>query len=278
MRWRISAAVIRCWSADSSDFSVFRVAIRDLLRAKGASQLLSLDIIASFGHAVHCGDVGFLNLDVEIVRISVAPGKVTVFAQVRVIAPWTLASSIAKGAVMMCLMRVARTLRDSACPTLIAALVAKLAQSYNRASATKASKRHIGTISYPVSPEDWFPLRHADWARLHSRVESLAEPVPYIGQLGWACVGFGGSALFALIPWTAADSQLLAAAHDHYAWVTPSLAIFGIASFVVSAFCLCINRRIRRQQRATLAQVLEDMDSCYRESNHSADEVKTSPG
>jgi len=209
--------------------------------------------------------VGFLILDVEIVRISVTPGKVTVFAQVRVITPWTLAASIAKGAVMTCLLRVARALRDSAGPTLIAALVAKL-----------GAERHIGTISYPVSPDDWFPLRHADWARLHRRVENLAEPVPYLGQLGWACVGFGGSALLALIPWIAADSQLLARAHDQYAWVTPALAIFGIASFVVAAFCLFINRRIRRPLRATVAQVLEDMDSCYRESTHSAGEVQTS--
>jgi hypothetical protein len=200
-----------------------------------------------------------------------------VFAQVRVMAPWTLAASIAKGAVMMWLLRAARTLRDFAGPTITAALVARLTHITGSRTEWISAERHIGTISYPVSPEDWFPLRHADWARIRGRVETLAEPVPYVGQLGWACVGSGGSAFVALITWTAADSQLLTRAHDHYAWVTPSLAIFGIASFVVAAFCLFISRRIRRQQRATIVQLLEDMDSCYRESNHTADEVETSP-
>jgi hypothetical protein len=138
-----------------------------------------------------------------------------------------------------------------------------------RGSATSPDQS-IGTIPYPVDPEAWFPLRHTDWARIRSRVQSLENPTPYIGQLGWACVGIGSGALLALIPWTAADSQLPAHAQDHYAWITPLLAVVGIASFAIASICLYLNIQIRQQRRTSVAQLLDEMDACKKESDHAA--------
>lgn len=121
----------------------------------------------------------------------------------------------------------------------------------------------IGVIKYPVRPEDWFAFRHADWNRLYRRVKSLANPLPYIGQVGWACVGIGAGALVALLPWIPADAQLPTAAHNHYAWMTPALFILGVASFVVAAACLYANKIMHDRDATTVKEVLEDMDACY---------------
>jgi hypothetical protein len=123
----------------------------------------------------------------------------------------------------------------------------------------------IGTIRYPVRSEDWFALRHADWQRIRGRVAELTNPLPYIGQVGWASVGIGGGAFLALLPWTAAYSQLLGHAQNHYAWITPALTIIGVAAFVVAGMCLFANRKIRERDRATVASVLSDMDNVYQQ-------------
>jgi hypothetical protein len=121
----------------------------------------------------------------------------------------------------------------------------------------------VGMISYPVGPEDWFSMRHADWKRIRGRVEKLADPLPYMGQIGWACVGISTSAFLALIPWVPAYDQLSTAAHDHFSWVTPFLAIAGAFALVFAAFSLLVNMRMRQREKVILSSILSDMDSCY---------------
>ncbi len=125
--------------------------------------------------------------------------------------------------------------------------------------------QEIGTIKYPVRPEDWFALRHSDWKRIRRRVENLTDPLPYIGQVGWASVGIGSGALLALLPWTAAYSQLPTPSHNHYAWITPTLMILGVAAFVVAALCLFANRQMRNRDKTTVSSVLSDMDDVYQQ-------------
>ncbi len=138
--------------------------------------------------------------------------------------------------------------------------------SSNGGSAPK--DRKIGTIKYPVRPEDWFALRHSDWRRIRERVEKLTDPLPYIGQVGWASVGIGGGAILALLPWTAAYSQLPVSAHNHYAWITPALVIMGVAAVVIAVLCLLANRQMRNRDKATVASVLSDMDDVYQQHKH----------
>jgi len=106
-------------------------------------------------------------------------------------------------------------------------------------------------------------MRHTDWKRIRGRVEKLADPLPYMGQIGWACFGIAASAFLALIPWVPAYGQLPTGAHDHYAWVTPLLAITGVFALASAAFSLLVSMRMRRREKVTLALILSDMDSCY---------------
>jgi hypothetical protein len=121
----------------------------------------------------------------------------------------------------------------------------------------------IGTIRYPISPEDWFAVRHTDWQRIRNDVRRLTNPVPYLGQIGWACIGIGGGAFIALIPWFPVDSELPGAAHGHYAWITPALIVTGIASIIIACLSLIVTRIIAYHEKASVAAVLEDMDQCY---------------
>ena len=120
-----------------------------------------------------------------------------------------------------------------------------------------------GLLRYSSEPEEWFPMRRADWKRIRTRAGALADPLPYLGQIGWTCVGIGASALLALAPWVPAYSQLPAKAHPSYAWVTPLLACIGVFSAIVAVFCMVVNRTMRQREAVTLSSVLSDMDECY---------------
>ena len=106
-------------------------------------------------------------------------------------------------------------------------------------------------------------MRHSGWARIRARVKAMTDPLPYLGQVGWACVGIAVSAFLALIPWTAAYSQLPPRAQVHYAWISPLLAVTGIFTVVVAIFCLVVNRRMRQREAVTVTSVLTEMDAIY---------------
>lgn len=136
-----------------------------------------------------------------------------------------------------------------------------------QSSGSISTEASVGLISYPVGPEDWFSMRHADWKRIRGRVEKLADPLPYMGQIGWACVGISASAFLALIPWVPAYDQLSTAAHNHFSWVTPLLAITGIFALAFAGFSLLVSMRMRQREKVTLASILSDMDACYERHN-----------
>jgi hypothetical protein len=129
------------------------------------------------------------------------------------------------------------------------------------------TSQEIGTIKYPVDPADWFAIRRSDWKRIRGRVEGLTNPLPYLGQVGWACVGIGSTALLGLLPWAAAYSQLSASAHGHYAWITPFLASLGVAALVVAVLCFIANREIRAHDQVTVTSALSDMDVVYQQQD-----------
>ncbi len=118
-----------------------------------------------------------------------------------------------------------------------------------------------GTLHWPK--EDYFPMRHAEWKRIRERVKTLSNPLPYLGQIGWACMGIGASALLAYLPWAPAYSALPARAQLHYAAVSPALIIIGIAAIVIAIFCMVVSRVVRAHERASAASVLTEMDSIY---------------
>ncbi len=136
----------------------------------------------------------------------------------------------------------------------------------------------IGTIRYSVDPKDWFTMRHADWRRIRANTGTLANPLPYIGQIGWAAISLSASAFLALIPWTPAYSQLPSQAHYHYAWVTPSLFAAGISAFVIAGLSFLVSRMVRRRERFSLDLVLDDMDTCYRPNADSWEPPKPERG
>lgn len=118
-----------------------------------------------------------------------------------------------------------------------------------------------GTLHWPK--EDFFPMRHAEWKRIRARVATMTNPLPYLGQIGWACIGIGASSLLAYLPWAPAYAELPSHAKLHYAGVSPALLTIGIAAFVLAIFCLVVSRMVRAHERSSAENVLEEMDSIY---------------
>jgi hypothetical protein len=135
------------------------------------------------------------------------------------------------------------------------------AHSSEGASPFTVDAPSAGTLRW--AKEDYFPMRHIDWKRIRSRAEKLADPVPYLGQAGWASFGISGSAFLALAPWLPAHSALPASARLTYAWVTPALIITGVLTLAFAIFCMIVNHQVRKREQVTLASVLDDMDRVY---------------
>jgi hypothetical protein len=106
-------------------------------------------------------------------------------------------------------------------------------------------------------------MRHSDWRRIRARVKALTDPLPYVGQIGWVCVGVSASAFLGWMPWAAAYSQLPFKAQVHYAWVSPLLILTGIAGLLIAIFCLIVNYRMRKMEATTVRSVLSEMDMIY---------------
>jgi hypothetical protein len=119
-----------------------------------------------------------------------------------------------------------------------------------------------GVLRYP-EPEVSFPMRHVDWKRVRARAGTLADPVPYFGQVGWTFAGIGITALLTLAPWIPAYSALSPSARLTYAWVTPLLACVGAFSAALAGFCMWASHKMRGREKVTLQSVLDDMDDVY---------------
>lgn len=124
-----------------------------------------------------------------------------------------------------------------------------------------------GVMRWPSKPEEHFPMRHSDWKRIRARVKALTNPLPYVGQVGWACVGISASGFLGWMPWAAAYSELPPKAQVHYAWVSPLLILAGIAGLVIAIFCLFVNYRMRKREAVTVESVLREMDLIYEPHN-----------
>lgn len=106
-------------------------------------------------------------------------------------------------------------------------------------------------------------MRHRDWNRIRSRVNSLSDPIPFAASVGWASVGIATTAAFAFITWIAAYSQLSPAAQLRFNWVGPAMAITLIASIGVAWYSFWIASKVGGIIRRDAKQVVEDMDDIY---------------
>jgi len=106
-------------------------------------------------------------------------------------------------------------------------------------------------------------MRHSDWLRLRERVEAVASPQNWAAQVGWGSVGVAATALLGLLPWVAASSQLPQAAKNHYAWITPLLAVLGIATLALAVICWAFSRTLRVMEKQSIKIICADMDAIY---------------
>jgi len=118
-------------------------------------------------------------------------------------------------------------------------------------------------LTVPGQGEAVFALRHSDWKRLRSRVESLQRPMPGLSAAAWAVAGFGGSSVFGLITWLAADAQLSSTLRPDFAWITPVFVAAVFASVVVATVFFIANGQIKGHNQRSAKDVLAEMDDVY---------------
>jgi hypothetical protein len=111
--------------------------------------------------------------------------------------------------------------------------------------------------------ETQFPVRHADWLRLRRMIARLADPLPNIANIAWACVGISSGAFFAYFPWAAADSQLPIKAQQHYSYISPMLIVIAVAGVLIAMFILFTRKKMAKLGSMAVEDVLADMDSIY---------------
>ena len=114
-----------------------------------------------------------------------------------------------------------------------------------------------------ATPERQFPIRHRDWLQLRRKVSCLSDPFPNLANVGWACVGIAASVVTAYFPWIAAYSQLTLKAQQHYAYISPLLAVLATANTVVALFSFFVNHKMARIKATSVENVLVDMDEIY---------------
>jgi hypothetical protein len=112
--------------------------------------------------------------------------------------------------------------------------------------------------------EVYFFIREADWTRMTSRIQDLANPLPYLGQLGWASVGIASGSLLALIPWLGAYSQLPQLAQLHYAWISPLLLSISGAFTLIAASSFIAHLLVRRRNVVTVKALVAEMNEIHR--------------
>lgn len=125
-----------------------------------------------------------------------------------------------------------------------------------------------GRLSFPVEPEEAFPMRHEDWLRIRKRLAGCRPPKQTFASFGWAVLGIAVGAALALLTWLPARSTLPA---DQWAWVTPTLAVVAVAGGVVTIVCFLAQRGINADASDSVASVIEDMDRVY--GPHGADRL-----
>lgn len=106
-------------------------------------------------------------------------------------------------------------------------------------------------------------MAHADWTRIREHVGQLSNPLPYAANVGWTFLSIAVCAFVAYLPWAGAQSQLDIKAQLHYAWVSPSLVIFGFASSVIAAISSFYAHAWSEHVKLDVAQVARDMDAVY---------------
>jgi hypothetical protein len=113
----------------------------------------------------------------------------------------------------------------------------------------------------PVPDEDCFLMPRRHWSRIRSRVGGLADPVSFVGNLGWTSVGIGAGGFVGLIPWLPAYGQLPDTGRLDFAWVSPALWFIGIGGAGVALVCHLLSRRVREVQKYNATMIVEDMDA-----------------
>lgn len=63
-----------------------------------------------------------------------------------------------------------------------------------------------------------------------------------------------------------ANGQLPAKAHANDAWITPALAIAGVALIAVGVLCWVLNGRISKFEQVAVDSVIDDMGTCVKEA------------
>ena len=112
-----------------------------------------------------------------------------------------------------------------------------------------------------ASKEQGFPVVFKDWDRIHDLVEKLPGPERVAGHLAWVAVESAVASILALIPWTAAYSQLDQRAHFDFAWVTPTLIVLGSFSIIVAGLSFWYDHNAKEELTRTAKHICEDMDA-----------------
>lgn len=115
-----------------------------------------------------------------------------------------------------------------------------------------------------AAKEQGFPILFREWDRIHDLVNGMPGPERVAGHLAWASVESAIAAAIALIPWTAAYSQLDAEAHLDFAWVTPALIFLVVGSAVIAALSFWYDHSAKGEQARTAKHICDDMDALAR--------------
>jgi hypothetical protein len=122
-------------------------------------------------------------------------------------------------------------------------------------------------VQYPT-----FPVVIREWFRIRKWVGMLADPVPFLQNAGWACVGGVLSGVLALIVWIPTYQQLAQPLQDRFAWETPAIFIFTGASILGAGYSFWVSRKVGDVLHRDARMVGEDMDEITKH-HHLKDQV-----
>lgn len=105
-----------------------------------------------------------------------------------------------------------------------------------------------------------FPMVIREWFRLRKWVGMLADPAPFLENVGWACVGGLISGILALIVWIPTELQLAQPVQDKFAWETPVILVFMAASLLGCVYSFWVKREVSDVVRRDARMVADDMD------------------
>jgi hypothetical protein len=152
--------------------------------------------------------------------------------------------------------------------------VDKLSMPEDRARqqpATPPNEILLPPAELTVTVEKNIPIRCMDWNRLRRKIANLPEPIASPASAGWAFVGIAAAATIAYFPWVAVDSDLPIKAQQHYAYISPVLVTTAGAAITIALYAFFEDRKQRRTQRASVNEVLADMDDIHKPDEPSID-------